>query len=441
MVLKIFIGLVGVSGYYANLKKGFEDIGLECTNVSLYHDSIGDDDIPNVWVKLCKWNIEQRKRYNNRIIKAIYIIVSESLKIPIFIWALNRYNVFILGFGVSFFNYFGRYWDLPIFKLFNKKLIFTFVGSDGRPPYMNGSRDYAKLEDHERLNLCKRSSQRIKSNIIAIEKFADHIITGPAYAHFHQKKIVKILSIGFPMNQLPYNDLKSNELKSDIRILHAPSDSVGKGTERIRAAIAELKLKGYNINYVELTGKPHHEVIKELIACDFIVDQVFGSLMGGFATEAAWFGKPTVVGGYYANYICNDYSLQHIPPSLYCHPDEITCSIERLIVDEEYRIDLGRRAQEFVRTQWTPEKVARRYLQIIEGTIPDEFMFDPNTIRYVQGYGMPESKSKEIIHKMIEQYGIESLCLSDKPELEKIIKNYAFDKAKINKKYPLKIED
>ena len=134
-----------------------------------------------------------------------------------------------------------------------------------------------------------------------------------------------------------------------------------------------------------------------------------------------------MIGGYYKNYIHNDCLPEHIPPSLYCHPDEITSAIERLIVDKEYRLELGRRAQEFVRTQCTPEQVARRYLQIIEGTIPEEYMFDPNTIRYVQGYGMPESQSKEIIRNMIEHYGIESLCLSDKPELEQRFREYAYD--------------
>ncbi len=268
----------------------------------------------------------------------------------------------------------------------------------------------------------------MKSNIIAIEKYADAIITQPAISHFHKKKVGNFIAIGHPFTSITPDDCTHNNTSREITILHSPSDPIGKGSAHIRAAIADLKKRGYNINFIEITGKPHQEVIENLQRCDFIVDQVYSDLpMPGFATEAAWFGKPAVIGGYYKNYIHNDCLPEHIPPSLYCHPDEITSAIERLIVDKEYRLELGRRAQEFVRTQCTPEQVARRYLQIIEGTIPEEYMFDPNTIRYVQGYGMPESQSKEIIRNMIEHYGIESLCLSDKPELEQRFREYAYD--------------
>jgi hypothetical protein len=213
-----------------------------------------------------------------------------------------------------------------------------------------------------------------------------------------------------------------------IQILHSPSDPIAKGSDRIRNSINVLKKKGYNIDFVEITGRPHQEVIEELQKCDFVVDQVYSDTpMAGFATEAAWFGKPAIVGGYYADYIHNDCAREHIPPSLFCHPDEITTAIERLIVDKEFRLALGQKAQEFVRTQRTPKQVARRYLQLIEGIIPDEFMFDPSTIRYVQGSGVPESKSREIIRGMIEQYGIESLCLANKPELERLFMCYAYD--------------
>ena len=198
----------------------------------------------------------------------------------------------------------------------------------------------------------------------------------------------------------PHTDSARNKTKTkgDITILHSPSDPIAKGSDRIRAAIFELVQRGYSINFVEISGKPHAEVIKELRECDFVVDQVYSDTpMAGFVTEAAWFGKPAVVGGYYKEYILNDYPLEHIPPSLYCHPDEITSAIERLIVDEEYRLELGRLAQGFVRTKWTSGLIARRYLQIIEGDAPEEFMFDPGRIHYVQGSGMPEHISREII--------------------------------------------
>lgn len=352
----------------------------------------------------------------------LLLFLTQALKVPIFIWALYHHDVFIFGFGKSFFNNL----DLPILKLFNKKVIFTFFGSDDRPPYIDGF-----LRDTT-LKAYPTRARRIKTNIVTIEKYSDYIISHSAFAQFHQKQFINWLSIGIPFSIQPLVDSArtKTKTKNGIVILHSPSDPIAKGSTRIRAAISELLQKGYNINFVEITGKPHTEVIKELQECDFVVDQVYSDTpMAGFATEAAWFGKPAVVGGYYGEYIQNDYHQEHIPPSLYCHPDEITSAIERLIVDEEYRLELGRIAQGFVRTKWTPELVARRYLEIIEGTVPKEFMFDPNNIRYVQGGGMPEYRSKEIIRTMIGQYGIESLCLSDKPGLEQRFRDYAYEAA------------
>jgi len=420
---KIFIGLTEIAGYYSNLKKGFQKIGVESSfiNLSSHPFKYGGDDVPNIFVKLHKQNNKKIRKYKSKIVKAPFYLLNIMLKIPIFIWAFHHHNVFIFGFSGSFFNYF----DLPILKYFNKKIIFVFNGSDERPPYIDGARHNLTISDY------KRITSRMKSNIVCISKYADYIVGSTNSSHFHQKSIINFVALGLPFNHPSDNNyVHGKTRRKGIRILHAPSDPIGKGSDRIRSSISELKRKEYDIEYIEITGRPHHEVIKELQNCDFIVDQVYGGPMAGFATEAAYFGKPNVAGGYYADYIHNDYFPEHIPPSLYCHPDNLTSAIERLIVDEEYRLELGKRAQEFVRTRWAPEQVARRYLQIIEGTIPEEYMFDPNTIRYVQGYGMPESKSKEIIRNMIEQYGIESLCLSDKPELEQRFRDYAYDNLK-----------
>lgn len=409
-----------IAGYYSNLKKGFQEIGIECTFIDLapHPFKYGGDDEPNILIKAYQWNLRRMREQNHKILKAPFFASLCILKIPIFIWALYGYDVFIFAFGRSFF----RNYDLPLLKLFNKKILFTFNGADGRPPYIDGARLSLTLNGH------KKISQRIQSNIVALERYADCVATNPASAHFHTKQCVNICSIGLPFESSVQDICHPMGDRDHVQILHSPSDPIAKGSDRIRNSINVLKKKGYNIDFVEITGRPHQEVIEELQKCDFVVDQVYSDTpMAGFATEAAWFGKPAIVGGYYADYIHNDCAPEHIPPSLFCHPDEITTAIERLIVDKEFRLALGQKAQEFVRTQRTPEQVARRYLQLIEGTIPDEFMFDPSTIRYVQGSGVPESKSKEIIRGMIEQYGIESLCLSDKPELEGLFMCYAYD--------------
>jgi len=394
-------------------------MGIECTFIDLssHPFKYGGDD-SNTLVKAYKWNLKQLRERKYKIFKAPFFVSLSLLKIPIFMWAVYNCDVFIFASGKSFF----RNYDLPLLKFLNKKILFTFNGSDGRPPYIAGIRRNLTPDGY------KKMSRKIKSNIVAIERYADCVVTNPASAQFHSKKCGDFCSIGLPFEFSIQDNYHLNENREHVKALHSPSDPIAKGSEQIRNSINELKEKGHNIDFVEITGRPHNQVIKELQECDFVIDQVYSDQpMAGFATEAAWFGKPAVVGGYYADYIHNDCAQENIPPSLFCHPDEITAAIERLIVDEEFRLTLGQKAQKFVRMQRTPKQVARRYLQIIEGTIPGEFMFDPNTIRYVQGSGVPENKSKEAIRKMIEHYGIGSLCLSDKPELEKLFMRYAYD--------------
>lgn len=416
MKYKVFIGLIEIAGYYGNLNKGFQEIGVDSTFINLFAHPFhyNGDDQPNIFVKIYKKNLKRITQYNNTLYKVPLFIINQMLKVPIFFWALKHFDIFIFGYGTSFFNYL----DLPILKICNKKIIFVFHGSDARPPYIDGARHNITLYKY------KQISRTTKLRVTTIEKYADHIISYPTIAQFNTKKYINSIMLG----KTQCIAREPSNLKHDpvIRILHAPSDPIGKGSAIIRAAIENLKSKGYSINYIEITGKTNSEVIRELSECDFVIDQAFSDLpLPTFATEAASFGKPAVISGYYALHIHDDYEAGFIPPSLYCHPDEIELHIELLIVDPEYRSQLGKKAEAFVKGHWTPKKVAERYLQVIDGTIPDIFLFDPNTTTYVQGYGLPEEQSKEIISNMIEEFGIESLCLSDKPELEEKFRNYA----------------
>jgi hypothetical protein len=203
-----------------------------------------------------------------------------------------------------------------------------------------------------------------------------------------------------------------------IRILHSPSSPQHKGTPQIRQAIKNLQAKGYPIDFIEMVGKPNAEVLEELACCDFVVDQLNGDgPISGFGTEAAFFGKPAI-NGTHTTHAWEIYSADQIPLVHHCHNDAIESAIETLIVNKEYRIELGKRAQQFVRSRWTPKKIAERYVRLIEGDIPDDWMYDPRNLRYVHGYG-PETQIRQAVRGVIETGGKDALHLSDKPELER----------------------
>jgi len=106
------------------------------------------------------------------------------------------------------------------------------------------------------------------------------------------------------------------------------------------------------------------------------------------------------------------------PPSQICHPDDLESAVEQMIVDHDYRNSLGQKAYNFVQTQWTAEKIAERYLRLISGDIPGEWMLSPRDVIYLHGAGQAESQTKKNIQNLVGEYGVSALQLSHRPDLE-----------------------
>ena len=270
-----------------------------------------------------------------------------------------------------------------------------------------------------------------KKIINLIDRYADVIINSPPMGHFHERPFVLWLLVGYPYHRDMHQEAETRNLhRGGVRILHAPSNPEAKGTPKIRRVIESLKLKGHDIEFIQIKGKSNSVVLRELTKCDFIIDQLFSSTpMATFATEAAFHGKPAGVGSYYAQYVHQDIPAKWIPPSLFCHPDKIEQAIEKMIVDEDYRLELGRKAKSFVEEYWTPEHVAQRYLQLIEDNIPNEWLYDPRKIRYLQGGCLSEVRAKKLVRAVIEKGGKQALQLCDKPELEQMFVAWAYNEA------------
>lgn len=415
--MRVFLGLREIAGYYTNLQKGFIELGISCDFICLldhqfkYGQKLNKTGIVNI----AKWLWEKRRKTPRaRTIKKIFwVFLSDVSMFCLFIWALFRYDVFIFGFNSTFlYNY-----ELPILKLLGKKVIYVYHGSDSRPPYIDGP-VMAKSRKTTTSECIKLTRER-KRKIQKIEKYADIIVDYPPMALFHERSFILGLCLGLPFVEKPVIKPDRHLFTSSVRILHSPSNPEVKGTDVIRAIIKHLKSKGYTIEYIELMGKPNVVVLQELAKCDFVVDQVYSDTpMASFAAEAAFFGKPAVIGGYYSEFVNQDVDNKYIPPSLYCHPDDFELAVEKMIKDPDFRLDLGKRAQEFVQKNWSPHVVAAKYLKLINGDFPTEWVYDPQDITYIFGCGMHQSQIKESVKRVIETGGIEALQLKDKLHLQ-----------------------
>lgn len=71
-----------------------------------------------------------------------------------------------------------------------------------------------------------------------------------------------------------------------VRILHAPSQPLLKGTPFVREAIERLRAEGYDFDYVELSKVPNHEVHHQLARSHVVLNQFYAFVPGVFGIES-----------------------------------------------------------------------------------------------------------------------------------------------------------
>jgi hypothetical protein len=433
---KIFIGPTDIAGYYSNLAKSINKIGLNCDyfTFSKHPFNYVSESKDPFLLRLAKWTTSS-KNFSNFpfIIKIVVGIFKETLTSIWAIIAIFKYDVFIFGYGKSLIRF---NLDLILLKLLNKKVISNMAhGSEARPMYLDGSFQSLDGTYYPTINKIISSARKSRKLIEKHQKLSTYLIGAPfSTSFFSSKKFINSFALGIPF-EYNIDNTKLYKSKSDkfCRILHSPSHPAAKGSPIIIDAINNLKKKGYPIDFVIIQGKTHSEVIYEIEHCDFIVDQAYSDTpLAGFATEAAWFGKPAVVGGYGINFLKNYIPNDMWPPSKICQPQDIEQAIESLIINIEERCSLGKKAYDFVRNEWSSRQVAFRYKQIIDGNIPENWWLDPSDVIYLEGAGQSIEITKKNIINIVSKNGIKALQLSHRPDLEIAFLNFAGINPEIN---------
>jgi len=338
--------------------------------------------------------------------------------------AIIRYDVFIFGFGQSLVR--GNR-DLWLLRRLGKVIISNLAhGSESRCVFIDGayltSDGKVSLSVKQLVQLQKEKAARYKK----FERYSTYVIGAAAStAHFSEGKFINTLALGIPFTSseqvidITERGEGAAESSDLVRILHCPSHPAAKGSPQIKEAISNLMAKGHKIEFVLVHGRPHSEVLDEIQKCDFVVDQLYSDApLAGFATEAAWFGKPAIVGGYSLEAIRKLAPPGMRPISKTCAPDSLQSAIEQLIIDRSERLRLGREVQRFVREKWNCTDVARRYKQLIDHDVPESWWLHPDNFLLLEGCGQILSHTKENIRQMVNSYGVASLHLSHRPNLE-----------------------
>ncbi|MFC3712432.1 hypothetical protein ACFOMD_07620 [Sphingoaurantiacus capsulatus] len=422
--MKIFVGKTEIAGIAHGLYTGLRALNCDVSLVvSLPHpfkyEYAGDGLVPRVWLAL--GSLIMRNRHNFPL-KVLTWLLWQAWSWVVLLWALPRFDSYIFIFGRSITN---SWIEDVLHRALGHKLIFIYCGSDIRPPYIDGPA--CQVPGGPKISKLGSAARRMARQLHRRERFGFRSVNSPLTGQFHSQAYVNWFSIGVP-REIPPSDLVTvvdGGAGAPVRILHSPSHPEIKGSAIIRAMVERLREKGKNIEFVELRGVPNAVVIDELRKCDFIVDQLYSDTpMAGFATEAAMVGKPAIIGSYAAAQFQQHAREWALPPSLCVHPDHLEAAIEKMIDDVAYRQSLGREAHDFVHASWSLDAVSTRYLRLLSGDIPDEWLVEPG-FEYVEGCGLAEAQVRDIVRQVVESGGPGALQMQHSPELERAFLRFA----------------
>lgn len=419
MTCRIFIGLGDVAGYFSNLRYGFEQINIKADHFLLSENNFSYNN-PDYFLKSFYSKICNLRKSRNFFLKNIGKILEALTRFAVLIYSLIHYDVFIFPGNGSFFSFY----ELALIKFFSKKVIIVYLGSDARYPLFSG-----RYLDDVGTDLNPQDMAReilnLKSKLMRAEKYADLIVSHTSTAQMLTKKYIRLIPVGLPININCYKSSQCNagvKNPTMIKILHAPSRPLAKGSLVFKKLIDELRNEGYQIDYLVLSGVSNAVVMKELESCDFVIDELYSDVpLGMLATEAAIFAKPTIVGGLYDLGCKLDNKDFEMPPSLYVSPQNIKNAIRKMIEDHNFRINLGNSAREFVIKNWDSTKVADNFLQLIQNDFPASWLCDAENSNYYWGWGLSEENWRTQVNSYVSAMGVDKLELNHKPILKNAV--------------------
>jgi hypothetical protein len=117
------------------------------------------------------------------------------------------------------------------------------------------------------------------------DQYADFIFNAPTdQISYIQRNVHPFINF-YPNNDFKRNDEKFIEMKC-IKVVHAPSSPLIKGTPLVRAAVKKLKLEGYEFDYCELIGVKNNEVLDALSQAHIVLNEFYAFVPGQFGVEA-----------------------------------------------------------------------------------------------------------------------------------------------------------
>jgi glycosyltransferase involved in cell wall biosynthesis len=342
--LKIFIGPAEIANIAGTLACAYRDKGIKVTVVR-----------NSVTPFQTGLTYDQTIQFSNlNILRRIWT------QLHFFVKTFCQHNAFIFLFGQTLLPY---NLDLPFLKLFRKKNIMWFLGSDissdkyrEKAVKKSGVKNYQYKSSQESPDVIRRKIRMIRKT----EKYVDHIIADRTIAHLLRRNYIgqeqdSMIYMPIDVSNIVYHDATN---KKPI-IIHAPTHEEKKGTTYIIEALKRLQKEGYSFDLRLCKDVPNTRVREILSEGDIAVDQLFAVSAGVFAVEAMAAGC-AVLGG-------NIPELSGISDLPIIHTDttNVYDNLKLLIENPDLRQELGRKGRVYAEKYHDHRKTADDILKLI----------------------------------------------------------------------------
>ncbi|MDF2573186.1 MAG: hypothetical protein K0S05_98 [Agromyces sp.] len=405
---RVFLGTQEISGYYGGLEAGLTAIGVEARLVTTHPHPFGYTQArrnprPAAWASRAVL-LHRRSSGLVRLLAAAAYVAASAL---LLLWSLPRFDVFVFGWGISILP--GNI-DIPVLRLFRKRVISVLGhGSEARPPYMSTPPGDLPLSPAE-LRALRDATASTAGKVRRLERWSTRTVGLTTTAQFFRRPFVDFYRLGLPTRARARPATPEPLVEGELVVVHVPSNPAVKGTAFIRSCMEQIMAADPRVRYVEVSNRPHAEVIEALASATLVVDQLWSDIpMAVVGTEAASLGTATVISGYAWPEWRARWSSDDLPPTVLSTPDTLQSDIERALAEPESIREVGAAASTYVATRWNPETVARNYLRLMENDVPRDWVVDPRGCRYGWGVGVSRDRVESMVTALVDAYGVGSL--------------------------------
>ncbi len=330
--MRVFHGVVNYGTQSGFLAKEMRKNGIEACSVTAYDRF---DRITDVRLKHSGANILQ--------------------KICNYTW--NKFYLFRCFFSYNIFHFYASktltksQWDLPLYRLFGKKVVFEYLGIDVQKyKYSVENFEFTNIVHLINENKAEEHDRTIEEKLERHSKYADlQLVCAPCYSPFVPGATV--LPLGIDLNEYTYTPMRVPG--DNIKIMHAPTHRGNKGTKFILEAVDQLSKEGIPVEMMLIENVSHSRLKELYVECDIFVDQIL-FWYGTAAIEAMALGRPVVCSHFKEFYKYVNYAEKI--PMINADPDTIYDKLKYLIENKDYLPGIGKRSREFVEEVHNLEK-------------------------------------------------------------------------------------